>query len=177
MTTCQHYKQQYTELKELHDKLTKGLEDFEIYGKTKNPNIIQELLTLKEELEEKTQAFEEEFREYLVLRVYERFSGELREEDQSLAFKAGGGVETTAFNPDGTAIAVGSDDDKMLRILSTTQKNPDGTPKELLSFKAGGWVRTTAFNHDGSAIAVGSDDDKMLRIFGEDEESRYNEDI
>jgi len=38
MTTCQHYKQQYTELKELHDKLTKGLEDFEIYGKTQNPN-------------------------------------------------------------------------------------------------------------------------------------------
>ena len=81
-------------------------------------------------------------------------------------FQAGSFVYAANFNPEGDKIVIGSDEDHMARVISLTEKDPEGKPKVLAEFQAGGVVWAANFNPEGDKIVIGSGD-RMARVIGE----------
>jgi hypothetical protein len=67
-----------------------------------------------------------------------QLEGKLTEENVLAEYKAGGVVRAANFSPEGDKVVIGSYDDRMMRVISLTEKDEQGKPKVLAEYKAGG---------------------------------------
>jgi hypothetical protein len=47
-------------------------------------------------------------------------------------------------------------DDRMMRVISLTEKDEQGKPKVLAEYEAGGVVRAANFSPEGDKVVIGS---------------------
>jgi WD40 repeat protein len=88
-----------------------------------------------------------------------KLEGKLTEENVLAEYKAGEGVSSVSFSPEGDKVAIGINDGYM-RVVSLLEKEGD-KPKVLAEYKAGGWVSSVSFSPEGDKVAIGINDGYM----------------